>query len=407
MFWKYLLYHAALWMFPPGGIVEYPPSATASAPTRCLTAPGSLSGKATCPGVCLGTVRSAPSCPGLPPLTASAPMGLPCGDVLCHPPMPVFAVPPGHGPGLYQVDVRFTDGPREHLPGAVASLVVPEYAPESVTALSWYREGELQSTILQASIRPVCDSQVLLSLRVIPCGSTPGKMTDEQRSFHTCQSVDLDTVTGVVLRGPGKESYTASVTIHRLPPTPPITLACPVCPGCPASGSCAVPQMALHLPPPTCCPGTGMPCYHAPASCALPEPIPVPGVVMPVSARERALTPTLPRGKPIQHVRLIREDGKSRLRMFAADACTVCVRMTREAAPTGRITLAAGKKSIHVTGANWKALADEVDLEPDGRILLRGHVKLTCERLGASASVKAEELCVQVRQGKFERILPR
>ena len=37
--------------------------------------------------------------------------------------------------------------------------------------------------------------------------------------------------------------------------------------------------------------------------------------------------------------------------------------------------------------------------------MLAGHVKLTADKLGVCAAVKAERLCVEVKAGKFEKIV--
>jgi hypothetical protein len=89
------------------------------------------------------------------------------------------------------------------------------------------------------------------------------------------------------------------------------------------------------------------------------------------------------------------------------DSCLTCARMTVAAGEAGKLRLAAGKKRVHVQGAEWKASADEIDVCGDGRVVLHGHVKLACDKIGACAKVKAAELCVQVRHGKFEKILSR
>ena len=85
--------------------------------------------------------------------------------------------------------------------------------------------------------------------------------------------------------------------------------------------------------------------------------------------------------------------------------CAACQRRTVECKTAGKLTLSAGKTSLLVKGADWKAFAEQIDIRDDGRVVLRGNVRMMCDKLGVCASVKAEELNVEVKQGKFEKLV--
>src|SRR5262249_44318037 len=104
---------------------------------------------------------------------------------------------------------------------------------------------------------------------------------------------------------------------------------------------------------------------------------------------------------------LVRCCHKTTLAMQCEGTSTRSVRMTIDKGQCGELTVAAGKKYVHVHGKKWKAFADKVEIQADGRVLLSGHVKLLSEKLGVCASVKAVKLCVQVKDGAFEKIVER
>ena len=104
-------------------------------------------------------------------------------------------------------------------------------------------------------------------------------------------------------------------------------------------------------------------------------------------------------------VKLVYESGKPRLCVKSEGTTTECLRMKLESGATGAVRLAAGKNRVHLVGNKWKAEADRIEVGDDGRIVLAGHVKLTSDKLGVCAAVKAERLCVEVKAGKFEKIV--
>jgi hypothetical protein len=103
-------------------------------------------------------------------------------------------------------------------------------------------------------------------------------------------------------------------------------------------------------------------------------------------------------------IEIVHNGGKSRLHVTGGDCATTCVRMVVERGQTGALSMAAGKKYVHVNGKKWKAHANRVQICPDGRVLLLGNVKFLSDKVGVCTSVKADKLCVRVKQGCCDRI---
>jgi hypothetical protein len=177
------------------------------------------------------------------------------------------------------------------------------------------------------------------------------------------------------------------VRVPCAPPMPPIAFVPPPAPTPPAYGY--PPQYAHPMPGPICPPDTG----------AIPEPMPVPPPAPPLT-RCVATVPAKVCSSSA-HVKLVRCCHKSLVAMKSDDVCMTGVRMTIDKGACGSLTVVAGKKHVHIKGKKWKAQADSVEILADGHIVLCGHVKLISDKIGVCASVKAEKLCVQVKDGKF------
>ena len=142
----------------------------------------------------------------------------------------------------------------------------------------------------------------------------------------------------------------------------------------------------------------------------IPEPISVQNPTPYIDFLPSAIAPvshSRPTETPVRRasVKLVYASGKPCLSIQSEGMTTECARMKLETSAAGSIRLAAGKNRVHVSGSNWKAQADRIELGDDGRIVLAGHVKLTAENLGTDAAVTAERLCVEVKAGKFEKIV--
>jgi hypothetical protein len=114
----------------------------------------------------------------------------------------------------------------------------------------------------------------------------------------------------------------------------------------------------------------------------------------------------LPRRSPLaSHIHVVHEAGKSKLRMEAKDGlASTSVRMKVDGEEMGCLHFVAGKKHVHLTGKMWKACADHVELYDDGRVILTGHVKVVSDKVGVCASLEANRVCLQVKQGKVKKI---
>ncbi len=225
------------------------------------------------------------------------------------------------------------------------------------------------------------------------CGGYPAPVL-----FQCERAIDLDTVTGLVLCGADPEPCCAEVTVRA---TPAPSAAPPH--SAPRSCACTIPP-----PVPVCPPVTQVvvpdPIPLMPSWSGSPVPAEQPPSRCEVSGQLCVATTTCPASTGTQ-VRLVRRCGKPRLEMKADGGSTTCVRMTIERGQAGTLVLAAGKKHVHVKGKMWKACADEVEIHGDGRVTLRGTVKLLSDKIGVCASVKADKLSIQVKQGRLDRII--
>jgi hypothetical protein len=239
----------------------------------------------------------------------------------------------------------------------------------------------------------------------VGCGGFPS--TTE---YHGEKKVHPETPTNVVLGGDDPEPISAEVLVKAVampyavapvyssPPMPAVALQYPTAPTCPAPVTCPAPA-----PP-------------AVAVMPAPMPVPAPSVYLPEPMALPAPTPVVERCTATEivqtccsaaHVELVRCCHKCTLAVKCEGVCAKSVRMTLDKGECGPLTVAAGKKYVHVHGKKWTASADEVEILGDGRVLLKGHVKLLSDTVGVCASVRADQLCVKVKNGSFEKIIHR
>jgi hypothetical protein len=290
--------------------------------------------------------------------------------------------------------------------------------------------------------------------RLSGCGPKPEELTGKQ-GIHT------ETVTGMVLSGPQPEPCCAEVMVSGPKVlTAPVALAPACCPancqprrpalGCltmPAPPPPPAPVGKPAPPPPVCAPPappvavnrwivapprpmqqpmvTGPSLEYVPfiappgvnwVPAPLPEPVPFPPFnpnqpnmvfatrSLPPNAMRRSLPRPGPETDHPSHVCVVRESGKSRLAMAKDDCCSLSVRMSLEAPQIGVLQFAAGAKYVHVSGRMWKASADEVDMYPDGRVILTGHVKIVSDKAGVATALKANHVCLHVKDGKVKKV---
>jgi hypothetical protein len=286
-----------------------------------------------------------------------------------------------------------------------------------------------------------------------------GPMTDQ---LSGKQAVHLDTITGLVLSGNQPEPCCAEVMVSAVKSLPPVVHMPPCCPAVSAAKvirsvelprpSC--PSMSAPLAPPVCqpapppppvpcpppvamtppmnvwgarisnqpmpvCPGyqTYGPCIGPSCPTWLPPPIPEPMPVPPpgllvtgaplppvMRAMSAAAAGRRAQDDHHSHVVVVHESGRSKLAMSKDDECSRFVRMTMATPEAGILQLAAGHKYVHVSGMMWKACADDVELCPDGRIILTGHVKVVSDKAGVSSSLKANHVCLRVHDGKIKKV---
>lgn len=331
MFWKYVLYHAALWMAPP----------------------------ATC----------------VPPCDAPLP-----------PPTPVCAPCPVPVANTYAVGVRFTTGQPVHLKAAVC-----EGEPMTTVRGKWKCDQGDKEWALGVRI-----DKVRGHLADLECALTVVDANGHRSTHRAHTTVPLDSLSTVYLKTPGPEPCCADVTVSRLVEMPaPMPVAYTQAP---VPVSLPMPHpLPISYPAETL---TQVPYVRAPEPVRGTSPLVPCDVIQPV--RATAITRVITKS----HVKLVRDGDTSHLHLKCeAGTMTYVRRMTLDKGAAGPITLAAGKERVHLSGQQWKAQADEVEINDDGQIYLRGNVRLHSERLGTAAVIAAEDLVVEVKHGKFEKIV--
>jgi hypothetical protein len=338
-------------------------------------------------------------------------------DVLIPPPCPPqFYAPMPVGMPMptparsYRVEVRFTSGPKGELPPVKVTSTVRENMPAAVSSTCWQSGKQAYVATVSSAIKEVHGDRVELELTAVCSGA-------KSCCCKAVETVPLNTKKEIVFRGDCPEPCVAEVTVTEVtePPAPlsvascPPGLPCPQAPitPCAAQACCpAVPFVCQAPQAPACCPPTGGPTagqflpppagvvYAQPIAC-MPPPVPVQLCAVTSPAR---VTRT-------SHLSIVRQGEKSRVKMTCGDSCVTSARMTVEGGEAGPLTVAAGASCVHVTGKTWKAQAAAIEVRDDGTVTLRGHVKLTSDRIGAGASVKADELCVKVTRGTFDKIV--
>lgn len=209
------------------------------------------------------------------------------------------------------------------------------------------------------------------------------------------QKICFDTPTSMVLSGDQPEPVCVQV-VARATATP---VAMP---------SCAMPMMPTQAPLCLPMPAPGFPLIYPVQSARIPDPIPLAILAPPFFQSYPSMSPAImipPKPAHRASVKLVYESGKARLRLESEGTSMECLRMKLEAGAAGAVRLSAGKNHVHIAGMKWNAQADSIELGDDGRIVLAGHVKLMSDKLGVCAAIKADRLCVQVKAGKFEKIV--
>lgn len=322
------------------------------------------------------------------PVVIDLPCPAACGAPL-YAPMPVGLPMPTPGK-TYRVDVRFT-GPTHDVPPSKLSPHATEAMPAASMCLTWYANGAPKCGTVSAAIKESRGDHVELDLGFVSSGP-------KGWSCQAVQTVHLNTPTSVVLKGDCPEPCTAEVTVvaaamPTVMPTPPLAVM--------PSQPCPTDSL-LYVKPVYTAPAT----YATPVTYASPIPVCCPPPTPPMSVAPVQFcsipTPT----EPVRSTRLtlVRDGDKSRVRLASGKQVVTGAKFVVEHAEAGKITVTAGKSRVHVVGKAWKAEAESIEARDDGTFTLRGHVKLSSDKLGTGAKVTADELCFKVTRGSFDRI---
>ncbi len=308
------------------------------------------------------------------PMPIACQPGLPCG-------MPMqMTGGPFPGPKQYAVKVRLLGhGCGKGEPCATVKVYEGEGA-EITYARAGNANAKPTAQTIQMSVRHGSPGQALVHLKE----GTPGQL------FVSQHKVALDRPTRLKLPCPpgAREPRLAEVMVHEMAQF--------------ASAPCCPPGMICG---PYGCPMQAMPPMMAQTVPGMPMPYGSAPPMMP-SMHLIALPATSAVAKSSAEFLLVKHEGKSRVEMKSGDGrCVRVLRMEMQAPGAGPFKLCAGKKQLHVSGRQWKATADSACMGADGKLVLTGHVKLVSANVGVCASVKAERVCVQLRDGRVEMVL--
>ncbi len=312
----------------------------------------------------------------------------------------------------YQLSLRFLAGPKDQIPSEPVNLSVNPSEFGCPQQIVYQMNRHAATGKLSLVVHRSDKGMVRLEMHYAYEGKQPWK-------GNACETLPLNACRAIPLKGDCPEPCLVEVTLtrpqqHFLVTLPP-AMTMPLKPNSatlpmPSIAPCAavVPMPAPSLVP--CAAAVPMPApmiepLAMPTACSMPDPLPCP---VPVHSHEvcSIVTPSLKPGS-VTTFKLIRDGDKSRLQMSNGTSSCMAMRLTLNSGEAGSLTFAVGKTRIHLIGKEWRAQADTITLREDGTLTLKGHAKLTSEKLGPGASVQAEELSIQVKQGQFERILPR
>jgi hypothetical protein len=307
---------------------------------------------------------------------------------------------PGLPKKTYTAHFRFKSEP------AVSLMLMAEEGAFSTAMVGCPDSPDGKAMMLVTRFSRCCEGNVQVDCAV---ARMRGK---ERQELQASLAAPLETATELVFNKPGCEPVVAEVTVREALPMPVATL--PVYPAPPRT--MPAPMMPACYPIPTA--------PAMPVATLLPEPIPVPQPVAceaPMTAGNTCTCPGAPpvcsapcqpcaytAVTPVRTVRhcLVDHKDKGVMGCKVDDVGVATFHRTKtECGATGTLTLSAGKTGLHVKGVDWKASADKIDVREDGRVVLHGNVRLMCDKLGVCASVKAEELSVAVKKGKFEKLI--
>jgi hypothetical protein len=201
-----------------------------------------------------------------------------------------------------------------------------------------------------------------------------------------------------------------------MPAPTPVTYSVPVAPPAPMLNTFPSFPMFVNRPISQVVPvPTPMLPYHGPPPEGPPmdrqmlvPPVDLVPHIPPVFPMVRPVNVVVPAPMPLRMHKtayLVKENGKSRVELRGAATSSKATRMTCEEGVCGKLHLSAGKKFVHVSGEKWKAQADKVELTIDGRVLLSGHVRLTCDKFGEGSTVKGDKVGLRVQYGRLVELL--
>lgn len=323
--------------------------------------------------------------------------------------VPVAGMPAMATPATYRIEFKLSNFPTKNQTIGCPALMVLDNQKGVVSMGVGVGEVEPKKPArhyqmeVEARVRENRGSSVLVDLGINMTQHQPGP--GAMRKLRTQRQLPLGKAVEVVLADGGPEPICAEVKVETVP----LPMAAPVAFVSPCPDGVACQRIGVDFT-------SNPPVFHRPVSQMpkaffsgnqLPEPTPIgfPSTTPENPIRLTSATTKAARLLRNTRLRVIREGEKSKLQCEEESGNLTCSRMTRDMGQAGTLHLSASKERVHLCGVDWKAQADQVEIREDGRVVLRGHAKISCEKMGTGATIRAEECCFMVRNGAFEKIL--
>jgi hypothetical protein len=307
---------------------------------------------------------------------------------VCAEPMPVYApccATPAPAPAHYVVETKLM---RSNAGGAVewsdCKCVTAEGAQIEMAVSD--PAGALGVCVARAGKNKVGVELALECGHAGQCGKDGERMQCD--CARACRTVPVGKPTRFLLRKGGGEETWAVVTVTEAPHAAPERIAKAPRPVPPAT--CAVAGMTLP---------SGQYVQHPPQYFPPSPAFPLPPVAVPVLAPPMPPAPR-PNASPV--IRAVVHEGKGWLAIQNGTSCMRCRSIVLNAGPDDAVKITAVNGSVRVRCAEMKASADGVRPAGARRIVLEGHVRMTCHHDGHPVHIKADKLEMSLEGGHVE-----
>lgn len=304
------------------------------------------------------------------------------------PPAPVVCdIKPLAAPSSYPMVIRCLPESKSPFPPVRATVQVPVSSDPNLHATANFASSTHAPCTLTARITELIVDGVDVELTMQPTGQ-------KCSPYRATAPVPFDAKCTAILKNTNNEKCKVEFVVSR-PIQQQMPAPLPVATIPPATfqvTTLPAPRFLQH-PPQYIPPSPPFPLTREMVPVVVPAPL-VPCV---------AVTPTT-KYRRTHSYSLVAVGNGTVVRSRSDEAEMTFARCTNEIAEVGKVTVSAGKKYVHITGQGWKGMAEQVQIDTDGNVLLTGSAKLECPRLGQGGTVRAYSVSFQVKSGQFEKL---